>query len=64
VPGNKTDLIVDIQDGIMSIRINRLKMNALTTDLVRRMQVLYISEKRDVFERSPKTSLFSDFMML
>lgn len=45
--GDEKDLIVDIHEGIMTIRINRPKVNALTTDLVRTMQEVFHQAERD-----------------
>ncbi len=41
------DLIVDIHEGVMTLRINRPKVNALTTDLVRSMQDAFRQAERD-----------------
>ena len=41
------DLIVDTHEGVMTLRINRPKVNALTTDLVRSMQDAFRQADRD-----------------
>lgn len=45
--GLENDLIVNIHAGIMTIRLNRPKVNALTTDLVRSMQETFRQAERD-----------------
>jgi len=45
--GLENDLIVNIHEGIMTISINRPKVNALTTDLVRSMQETFRQAERD-----------------